>query len=153
MDNQIVDLIITKGPWVLSFLAIFQTYLQGEKLAAAWIVTGFSQLCWYLWIYLSGNTGFVVLTTFLLILSVRNYFKWRHDDERRTHGFGRPPIDPLPQRDDMWMPVNYEDDRIPWYTEVRLMDENGKILSHNIVLLRHNYSPEKPAKMHFYRVT
>ncbi len=75
------ELIVKYLPWGLSTLSIIIQIELGNKKARAWIWHLLCQVLWITWILCSKQWGFVPLNICFWVIGVRNYIKWRKDEQ------------------------------------------------------------------------
>jgi len=73
----VIEFIIVFFPWILSATTIWMLIKAGDKNKVAWIIGGCNQIFWTVWIVVSGTWGLFPLTVAMVIVSVRNYSKWK----------------------------------------------------------------------------
>jgi hypothetical protein len=54
--------------------------MAGNKQKAAWIISLISQGLWMWWIIVSETYGFIPLNLCIVIVSTRNYLKWKLEE-------------------------------------------------------------------------
>lgn len=70
--------IITKYlPYLLSAITAYTMLLAGNKKSGAWLVGLLNQALWLTWIIVSATWGLLPMTAVMIIVYVRNYFKWK----------------------------------------------------------------------------
>lgn len=76
MEDTVKQIIITWLPYVISIITLWVMKITGDNHPKAWLMTMLNQSLWLLWIWISGNNGFIILNIGIIIMSVRNHFKW-----------------------------------------------------------------------------
>jgi hypothetical protein len=80
-------LLLMQGmPFFLSSITIWMNLMAGNKHPRAWLVGLFGQLCWLVWILISGPAmyGFLPMNFALWIVYFRNHLKWRKSSSVKT---------------------------------------------------------------------
>ena len=77
MEEHFKNLITQYLPYFISVLTLYTVKITGDKNKNAWILTMLNQMLWLLWIFVSGNSGFIILNLGIIYLSVVNHFKWK----------------------------------------------------------------------------
>lgn len=72
-------MVATYLPWLISVLAIWALYLQGNVRASGWALAIGNQALWLTWIVAAGAWGFLPLNIVFSFMYVRNYRKWRRE--------------------------------------------------------------------------
>lgn len=80
-EVNLENIVLTYLPWLLSAIALWMTYLQGNMNKAAWVIGLVGQLGWFVLTFVSGLYGLLPLNIGLTILYARNYLTWK-DKER-----------------------------------------------------------------------
>lgn len=70
-------------PWLLSAVTIYQMKVTGDKRRAAWLILLVNQALWLLWIVCAEAWGLIPMNLALWGMGVRNYRKWRAEDENQ----------------------------------------------------------------------
>ena len=76
MIKSYIELYIEYGPWLLSFITVILTVLQGNKWKNVWLLMFINQWLWLKWILLSGTWGFLPLNICMWVVCLRNHLKW-----------------------------------------------------------------------------
>lgn len=64
-------------PYVLSVFTLWMMYLAGNKSPLAWKVGLGNQVLWVTWICVSHTWGLAPLTAALIVMYIRNLWKWK----------------------------------------------------------------------------
>lgn len=71
-------------PWLISGLSILSTILQGNLWKNVWLLNFGVQIIYLIWIFETQNYGFLPLTIVLMVLYIRNHFKWSKNEHNRS---------------------------------------------------------------------
>jgi len=67
--------------WFVSIFGIISIWLVGNKKKSGWIFKIISQVAWIYLAIVKDLYGFIPLALIALIISTRNYFKWKNEEE------------------------------------------------------------------------
>lgn len=59
-------------PWVMSVIAVAVMYMAENRHARVWQLSMLNQVLSFIWIYVSGQYGFLIMTVGMAIVCVRN---------------------------------------------------------------------------------
>lgn len=63
-------------PWIISILSIYTVWITGNKNKIGWLLNGFSQVLWLIWIWSTSAWGLIPLNIAMLCMSIRNFILW-----------------------------------------------------------------------------
>lgn len=69
-------------PWFLSCCTVTSSWFAGDKKLMAIKISLFGQVFWSIWCVASATWGFIPLNLVLWVMYIRNYRKWKADDDR-----------------------------------------------------------------------
>ncbi len=71
--------------WIISIISLYMMYKAGNKQLSAWIISGFCQLLWLIYIVYKQEWGLLPLNIGMWIIAFRNYRKWKHEEIRSAY--------------------------------------------------------------------
>lgn len=76
MYEELKPTLVVGLPYLLSLITSWQMWLAGNNWRYAWLMSLGNQVFWFIWIYISGSYGFIILSTIITLIAARNHFKW-----------------------------------------------------------------------------
>lgn len=70
------DAITNYLPWLMSAVTIVAIEMQGRKWPRAWALSLAGQGFWFVWIWASGQWGFMPMAAVLCFQYARNHLRW-----------------------------------------------------------------------------
>lgn len=75
------NIIVTYLPWALSAITIWMLVMTGNKDKKGWALGALNQVLWAVWIFYSHSWGLLPITIAMVVVSLRNYRKWKKEEK------------------------------------------------------------------------
>lgn len=73
-------MILAIGPWVLSAMGLYCTYLVTKKVSYSWLASAVLQVMWIAYAIATAQWGFIPGPVIFIGIAVHGWWKWRKDE-------------------------------------------------------------------------